>query len=274
MSFTYFDQLWSKNDANLQDQKKHWDSRAKEFSDYRNLVGEDRVAKLTDFLNQKGISYENEDVLDIGCGTGTYALEFAKTAQSVTALDISTQMIAYAREDARKQGVRNIQFSELPWETIDLASYGWRKKFYLAVAIMTPAISSRHSLEKMLEASKNFCFMSGYVDRQEKFMEDIEQNILHRKPNRTAHVRNIYCSFNILWLHGIHPEISYHTMERENDRTLEEAYIYYTSQLDKGGSLKDREKSAILSYLEKQAQNGRVKDIFRSKTAWLFWQNS
>ncbi len=274
MSFEYFDQLWSKNVPNLQEQKIHWDKRAKEFSDYRNQVGEDRVEKLLNFFEQKGLSYENLDILDIGCGTGTYALEFAKKAKSVTALDISTQMIAYAKEEASERRVKNVQFAELPWEDIDLDAYGCRKKFDLAVAIMTPAINSRNSLEKMMEASKDYCFMSGYVDRHEKLKEAIEQNILHRKPNRTDFGLSIYCSFNILWLYGIHPDITYYTTERENDRTVEEAFTYYTLQLERKNSLTDEEKLAIRSYLKKQAQNGRVKDTFQSKTAWLFWRNN
>lgn len=32
---------------------------------------------------------------------------------------------------------------------------------------MTPAINSRKSLEKMMEASKAYCFMSSYVNRHD-----------------------------------------------------------------------------------------------------------
>jgi len=62
-------------------------------------------------------------------------------------------------------------------------------------------------------------------------------------------------------------------MERENDRTVEEAFTYYCSQLEMKGPLTATEKNEIKDYLEKISQNGRVKDTFKSKTAWLFWRN-
>jgi hypothetical protein len=36
--------------------------------------------------------------------------------------------------------------------------------------------------------------------------------------------------------------------------------------------LSEDEQQAVQAYLEKIALNGRVKDTFRSKTAWLFWK--
>ncbi len=252
----------------------HWDARAKEFNEYRQQTSEEKVAKLLGFFNQYKISLENLDILDIGCGAGQFSLEFAKQAKSVTGLDISTQMIEYANHNAQTERITNVQFLELPWENIDLATLGWHKKFDLTVAIMTPAINSRQSLERMMEATKGYCFMSGYLERHEKVKQEIEQNVLHREPRKPDHGRSIYCSFNILWLYGIHPEISYHSMERENDRTVEEAFAYYCAQLEMKNALKDAEKDAIRVYLEKIAQNGRVKDIFKSKTAWLFWKNT
>lgn len=274
MSFKYFDDLWNQGNADLEKQKMHWDARAKEFNKYREQTGEERIRKLMEFFEQQKVSLKNLDILDIGCGAGQFSLEFAKQAKSVTGLDISTQMIEYANHNAQTEGITNVQFLELPWENIDVSAQGWHKKYDLAVAIMTPAVDSRQSLEKMMEASKGYCFMSGHLERFEKVKAEIEQNVLHKNVGKSTHGKGIYCSFNILWLNGIYPEISYHSMERENDRTVEEAFTYYCSQLEMKKALTVPEKEAIKEYLEKVAQNGRVKDTFRSKTAWLFWDNT
>ena len=272
MDFKYFDDLWNQGNADLDKQKKHWDKRAEEFNQYRSHTAEQRIEKLKDYFNEKGLSYENGDVLDIGCGTGQLSLEFAKKAKSVTGLDISTEMIQFANNHASTEGITNVQFYEQPWEEIDLAALGWTKKYDLVAAIMSPAIGSRASLEKMMEASKGSCFMSGHVEKYEKVKAEIIDKVLHRKSDNYDHGRNIYCSFNILWLYGIHPELTYHTIERENDRTLEEAFIYYCAQLEMKNTLTSTEKQAIQQHLEKIARNGRVKDTFRSKSAWLYWK--
>ena len=53
-----------------------------------------------------------ENVADIGAGTGYLALELAKKAGKVLAVDNSSQMLAIAKEEAVKAGLRNIEFLE------------------------------------------------------------------------------------------------------------------------------------------------------------------
>ena len=49
-------------------------------------------------------------VLDLGCGTGRWAFEFAKHCKRVVAVDYSPGMIEKAKEDAAELGVKNIDF--------------------------------------------------------------------------------------------------------------------------------------------------------------------
>ncbi|MBU1706411.1 class I SAM-dependent methyltransferase [bacterium] len=49
-------------------------------------------------------------VLDLGCGTGRWAFEFAKRCKHVVAVDYSPGMIERAKEDAANLGVKNILF--------------------------------------------------------------------------------------------------------------------------------------------------------------------
>src|SRR5690349_18746328 len=54
-------------------------------------------------------------VLDVACGPGEWALDlaFAYPEIEVIGIDISQQMIEVAREQARIQGIENIQFHEM-----------------------------------------------------------------------------------------------------------------------------------------------------------------
>jgi ubiquinone/menaquinone biosynthesis C-methylase UbiE len=49
-------------------------------------------------------------VLDLGCGTGTIALELAPHAQRVTGIDVSGEMLKLARRKASDANVANVEF--------------------------------------------------------------------------------------------------------------------------------------------------------------------
>lgn len=51
-----------------------------------------------------------DDVLEIGCGTGTTALKLADAARHILATDISPQMIRIGEGKARQAGIANVDF--------------------------------------------------------------------------------------------------------------------------------------------------------------------
>lgn len=68
-----------------------------------------------------------EKVLDFGCGTGHYSIELAKMGLQVTGLDISEEMLAFARDKSLKIGldiqwvVGDAQALEFPDNSFDAA---------------------------------------------------------------------------------------------------------------------------------------------------------
>ena len=50
--------------------------------------------------------------MDIGCGTGKVSIHAARQAGSVCAIDIRREAIEYARNEAKRAGVENIEFIE------------------------------------------------------------------------------------------------------------------------------------------------------------------
>jgi ubiquinone/menaquinone biosynthesis C-methylase UbiE len=84
-----------------------------------------------------------QDILDIACGPGSWVMEvaFALPATHVVGFDISPEMIAYARAQARVQGLNNAEFHvmdmtqpfDFPGESFDLVNAR------LASALLPPA---------------------------------------------------------------------------------------------------------------------------------------
>ena len=58
-----------------------------------------------------GLLSSDQNVLEIGCGTGTTALRLAPLITRMIATDVSSEMIAIAREKASAQACRNAEFS-------------------------------------------------------------------------------------------------------------------------------------------------------------------
>lgn len=267
---SFFEQLWSSRQVDLDQCQIFWDGRAEEF---RNNRSQARVKEVMNYLELKKALNKNTEILDIGCGAGKYSLEFAKRGQKVIGLDISPKMIEFAQNNALENNLLNVDFKVLPWEKADVISLGWEKKFDLVVAIMTPAISGKECLDRMLKASRGYCLMSSHINKKEKIIDEIEKNILKCEPVNYNYALNIYCSLNILWQYGIYPEINYYDMCKESSKTLEDAFHYYCHSLKRKYDLSQNEEKLILNYLSEIEEDGIIKDVFQSRSAWLFWKN-
>ena len=65
--------------------------------------------EATDIIETICLGREHS-LLEIGTGTGNFAIEAAKHCNNVYAIDVSSAMIAYAKQKAQKMGIGNISF--------------------------------------------------------------------------------------------------------------------------------------------------------------------
>ncbi|MBS3109779.1 methyltransferase domain-containing protein [Candidatus Woesearchaeota archaeon] len=96
------------------------------FSIARALISNSRTGKLPDSFafnesdlrfatNQVIAAYRAkrlacDEIVDVGCGIGMQAIAFAKTCKRVIAVDIDPRKVGYAKFNAEKEGVGNIEF--------------------------------------------------------------------------------------------------------------------------------------------------------------------
>ncbi len=86
---------------------RFWDRIARKYAadPIADMAGyENTLARTRDYL--KG----DETAFEFGCGTGTTALKLAPSLGRIVATDISSEMIAIAREKARAEGCANAEF--------------------------------------------------------------------------------------------------------------------------------------------------------------------
>ncbi|MFO7881935.1 MAG: class I SAM-dependent methyltransferase [Kosmotogaceae bacterium] len=113
----------------------------KQLNVYRRLLREHRS-----FLGDSITS-----VLDIGCGTGAFALAFNELGFHVTAVDASPLMVRIARRNLNRTGVKILQgdfFEKLPFED---------NSFDLLVASYVVHGHKQSGREKFYKESKRIC---------------------------------------------------------------------------------------------------------------------
>lgn len=91
------------------DDARFWNGIAQSYA-------EKPVADLPAFERKKAITREHlradSMVLELGCGTGTLALEMARHAGHIQALDISEEMLRIAEQKREAQRVTNVTFRQ------------------------------------------------------------------------------------------------------------------------------------------------------------------
>ncbi len=100
--------------------KELWNKRAESFSkSISQAVEEEDKLDKDDYISKMlaRVQVKPEwSVLDIGCGPGTLAIPLAKKAASLTALDLSSEMLKYLKINAEKSGLSNIRYLNASWQ--------------------------------------------------------------------------------------------------------------------------------------------------------------
>ena len=123
------------NDSKRYTNKDFWNNRAASFPRFE--AGDDTYeARMLRLARENGVDFCGKTVLDVGCGSGMYTIRLAQQAASVTALDISDEMLRILMQDAAAQGLANIRPVCSDWEHFAPA-----ERFQIVFASMTPALT-------------------------------------------------------------------------------------------------------------------------------------
>ena len=84
-------------------EKLYWDSRAGRYP--RPFAGETaaKTRRILRLLAGLGVTFAGQRLLDVGCGTGVYALPLAKTAKTVLGVDSSAGMLKVFEAERRRR---------------------------------------------------------------------------------------------------------------------------------------------------------------------------
>lgn len=208
--------------------------------------------------------------LDIGCGSGIYALALAPLLRKAAGCDVSDRMIAAAERRAADLGISNASFFCMDWETADLDALGWRRRFDLVFAHMTPAIHSYCALDQMTACAGRHCFLKRPARRRDLVLDQAMELLGLRTRGQDADESMEYV-FCYLWRNGFEPQFRYGHECWQEDRPLEEALEWCLGSAALQRPLTDRECREVRSFLERIAVDGRIRESVSTTTVTIDW---
>ena len=238
-----------------------WDRQAAEFerqfsrSDYsRNLLSKIEIQP-------------EYTILDVGCGPGTIAIPLASRVKSITALDMSQEMVRIGAEKAQRLGINNINFLKQDWEDVVIGK-NLQPHDIVICSRSFPSRNPKETLLKLNRAAKKFVYLTLRTagDGAETFYRNI-YSMLGKEYSAPADY--IYC-YNLLYRTGIRANVNFITYTdcfRYADS--EEAYQILNTHIRVEN---DDQREKLRLYIRQNMQeNGEFKLDIGSRWALVWW---
>ena len=219
------------------------------------------------YLLSNGWLDENSSVLDVGAGTGTFALSLARHCASVTALEMDDASLSVLDQSTNLLGFSNIICVSGMWET-----YEAKKRFSLAFSSMCPAICDYNELLRLEAMAEHACCLIavtlGSYDMHRKNL----MQLLGVKPEggMTTDALRYY---EVLYLMERQPDVRNWSGHYESHYSVREACERNAVYFEIFGLQKETTLPVLRSYFEgRMDDDGIVHDETQLNTALICWR--
>jgi len=136
------------------DNRDKWKDRAQGFYD-RVKKRWSKPDSNRDFIVSMISSVSGATVLDIGAGTGAWAVYLSKSAKKITAIEPSDEMRQILKENIKKEGVENVEVLDRLWPALNMETHD----FSLSSHSVYGCEDLQAFINAMSKATRHTCFM-------------------------------------------------------------------------------------------------------------------
>ncbi|HAA38149.1 MAG TPA: hypothetical protein DCE00_04685 [Firmicutes bacterium] len=206
--------------------------------------------------------------LDIGCGTGVYSLALAPRVGRAVGCDVAERMIESAANRAQAEGIDNVEFVCLDWQTADIDQLGYRQNFDIVFARMTPAVADFTTLDKMVACAKKHCFLRKPARRTARVLDPALQLLGVSRGDSTDSMEYI---FSYLWQMGFEPHFHYERSSMKNEKSIDEALDWTLDWAKLQKEVTQADADTVRDYLESIAVDGIVYEYIETTNVIIDW---
>ena len=242
-----------------------WKDRAKGF--------DERVRKRwakpdphRDFIVSMISSFKDATVLDIGAGTGAWAILLSRSAKKITAIEPSADMRSILKENLERESVHNVEIIDGLWPVHGIESHD----FSLSSHSVYGCEDLPHFIRTMNDATKNTCFMLLRAQDHDGILAKAANRIWGQPYDSP----NFQVAYNAMLQMGIFPNV---IMEEKGmwpgwlNKDYEEAFDRVRSRF---GVEKDSDHDYFLRTLLKKhlkEADGKIQWPSEVRTGLVYW---
>jgi SAM-dependent methyltransferase len=263
MNIEELDKIWReqlKSFDHSSDLAEYWNSRAKTFeSASRSSTYSVELLRLMELRPE-------DTLLDVACGTGVTTAPLARKVRSVTALDISGDMLARLKTRAAREGLDNIRFVNLDWNQTHIGKDVAPHDIVL-VSRSLPGVPLSATLRKFDMAAKRACYITWRAERSDSYEAAVGAALGKHKHDYPDY--NIILS--MLETMGIRPRLNiFESSNEEKFPDPDEAVL----SMARGAKISSGQASGLREIAVKRLtlKNGFYCGSFRMKWALIYWQ--
>jgi len=248
-----------------------WNQMAPKYGQHQTSKRQERIEKVINILEENGMLTTEVDVLDVGCGPGTYALPFTDRCKSVTALDGAQEMCRILEEKVAEKGLPNVTVLQHMWEDVDLEKDDLLNRFDLVFASMTPAVCDYETFMKLNLASRKFCCLISWAGGSfNEARRDLWELLFDEKDDGRGY--HTLFQFNLLLSMGYYPSISYFDSHWVNEEKVDEAIEGLCRSFWLYTDITPKIKDTIAEYVKEKSNNGVFRQETRSRLSLMTWR--
>ena len=253
---------------------ERWNTRAPGYAEHSESEGsQERRDRILDWLEQAGALQSDYRVLDIGSGPGNFSIPLARRVAEVVAVEPARGMVVILERKLGQEGLKNVRIVQKTWEAVNLGAERWNGAFDLVLASMSPGVSNPAMLEKMVAASRNFCYLSGWSgDRWGKWGQaQRELWPLIFGEELGDYPSDVLYSFGLLYSQGYRPELRFHQprtyLEIDEKEAVEGLVEHFERYLKAGPEV----RKTISSYVYRNSINGVFTQEAATCQGFMLW---